>query len=577
VHQKPRYPRLFLLPFRCSSLVALPAFLIALVCFFIFPLQATLDTNHILFKALPVVAASIVYAFILPLPIRTLVWGWAFLLYSLWLELLKELTQVPPWWDAGLVGSFEIVGFTLIAYGLVPFPRTFATWRAQPPPFLQKRTALEPFTQSPSRTLLQERLEQAMGETLPNRHQLALFFLDLDHFKEVNDSLGHDIGDAELIRVEQLLGNFLKPADTALRIGGDEFALIRNPISNLDEAFFLVQQLLNTLSEPHRVHGQEIRITASIGIALFPKDARTAKQLLNNADAAMHHAKHTGRNNYQLYTPKINARTHSRATLAKDLRAAFEAGDLELQFQPQLEIASGKIRSFEALLRWRHPRHGLLSRRAFIRLAEETGLIIPIGAWVLETACRTCLSWQQLHSAPLRMAVNLSPRQFRQPKLADNIATILERTGLSPTDLEVEVTEGFLLENMNVAATILQSLSKLGVHISIDDFGTGYSSLTYLKRLPFDSIKIDRSFVHNISHNSENQAITKAIIALGHSLDLKVVAEGVETLEQFLYLQELSCDMAQGYFISKPLEGLKAKQWWEEKGTQGFSPPPFTA
>ncbi|KFI23451.1 diguanylate phosphodiesterase [Nitrosococcus oceani] len=543
---------------------------IALGWFFAFPLKSSFDINKIMLEAVILAAASITYPFILRLERNILIRGWELLLCSLLLGLLEEFTQEPWFWDTFVEGALRILGLILIAFG---FYRTQRLSRAQP----QKNQTTEnpnhhpvqydTLTGLPNHTMLRNRLEQAMGAT----RQLALLFLDLDRLKEINDSFGHEAGDRELTRVAKVLQDCLEPTDTALRIGGDEFAIIQTPALGVDKVTLLAQRLLDAIARPHKILGHEIHNSASIGITLFPSDGNKAEQLLKNADIAMYHAKHEGQNNYQLYTPAINARAHPRMALARDLQSAFESGNLYLQFQPQLSLATGRTSSFEALLRWRHPQHGMLARQTFIRLAEETGLIIPIGAWALETACQTCMGWRQLRAGPLRVAVNLSPRQFRQPDLAGSIATILEKTGLAPSALEVEVTEGLLLEDMDSAFNTLQSLSTLGVHVSVDDFGTGHASLSYLKNLPFDSIKIDHSFIHGIPADSESRTITKAVIALGHSLNLKVVAEGVETLEQLLYLQKHGCDLVQGYFISKPLDIPEAQRWWEEKGEKASS------
>lgn len=556
-------------PWRSARGLALLALLITLLWFFAFPLKYGFNIHKIILGTVILVAASAAHVFILRLGISTLTWGWSFLLCSLLLSLLGEFTYEPTLWSTTVEDTLKVLGFTLIALGFYRF-QDLLQIQLKKSRATKKRTRhlaqYDGLTGLPNRTLLQDRLEHSMAETLHSKQQLALLFMDLDRFKEINDSFGYEAGDAELIRVARMLHSCLGPTDTALRIGGDEFAVIQTHISDVDEAALLAQRILSAVAKPHKVVGHKIHTSVSIGITLFPNDARTAEQLLKNADTAMYHAKHEGRNNYQLYMPAINARVHSRVALAKELQRAFEAGDLRLHFQPQLDLASGSTVSFEALLRWHHQQHGMLTPQTFIPLAEETGLIIPIGAWVLETACQACFSWQQLHPGPLQVAVNLSPRQFRQPDLAGNIATILENIGLSPSSLEVEITEGFLIEDMDSALEILQSLSTLGVRISVDDFGTGHSSLIYLKHLPLDSIKIDRSFIHGISLDTESRAITKAIIALGHSLDLKVVAEGVETEEQLLYLQKHGCDMAQGYFIKKPLDTLSAQQWWQEKG-----------
>lgn len=554
--------------------VALLAVFIALLWCLAFPLEASLNSYHITLEILLLTIAAAVLGFVLPLRTRALSWGWILLLYSLWLDLMAEFTHEPALRDAIVVDILGALGLIFIGFGLYHacrLPERKTHIAEERVCYLAQYDAL---TGLANRTLLQDRLEQAMAEALHNRRQLALTLLNLDRFREINNSLGHEAGNAELIRVAQALHCCLGATDTALRIGGDEFAIIQTHILDMNQAAFLAQRILETLSEPHAIQGHEIHLSASMGITLFPNDASTPQQLLKNATTAMYHAKRQGRNNYQLYSPAMNVRAHSRMTLAKDLRKAFEAGNLYLQFQPQMDLATGTTISFEALLRWHHPQHGTLARQAFIRLAEETGLIVPIGAWVLETACRACFSWQQLHPGPLHIAVNLSPYQFRQPGLAENIATILTNTGLSPDSLEIEITEGLLLEDINAVAATLRTLSALGVHIAVDDFGTGHSSLTYLKRLPFDSIKIDRSFVRDIPDNAESQAITKAIITLGHNLGLKVVAEGVETLEQLLYFRELGCDSAQGHLISEPLDNPEVQQWREEEGKKRFSDPP---
>ncbi|WP_041354950.1 putative bifunctional diguanylate cyclase/phosphodiesterase [Nitrosococcus halophilus] len=556
-------------PWPSAGGLALLALFIILFWFLTFPLKQGFDLNNIILETVVLVVALVAHAFILRLGITLLTGGWGLLLGSLLLGLLGEFTQESRQWSTLVERILEILGLALIAFGFYRSQRLLQTQlkKTQAKETRSRHLAqYDALTGLPNRILLQDRLAQSMAETLHSRQQLALLFLDLDRFKDINDSFGHEIGDAELIRVAGVLHGCVGPTDTVLRIGGDEFAIIQTHILDADEAALLAQRILGAIAEPHRLQGHKIHNNVSIGITLFPSDAPTAKQLLKNADIALYHAKHEGRNNYQLYMPDINARAHSRVALAKDLQSALESGDLHLQFQPQLDLTSGRTVSFEALLRWRHPQHGMLARQTFIRLAEETGLIIPIGAWVLEIACQTCFSWQQFHSGPLQVAVNLSPRQFRQPDLAGGIAAILERTGLSPPSLEVEITEGLLIEDMDSALKTLQSLSTLGVRISVDDFGTGHSSLTYLKHLPLDSIKIDRSFIHDIPEEIESRAITKAIIALGHSLNLEVVAEGVETQEQFLYLQEYGCDRVQGYFISKPLNAPRAQKWWQEKG-----------
>jgi EAL domain-containing protein (putative c-di-GMP-specific phosphodiesterase class I) len=329
--------------------------------------------------------------------------------------------------------------------------------------------------------------------------------------------------------------------------------VLATEIANPQAATVVAQTLLSALSLPLEVDGQEHNVLASLGIALFPEDGKTLRELMSNADSAMYHAKRMGRGNYQFFTPEMNAAASARLALERDLRRALDQQEFELHYQPKVDVKSGQVLGMEALLRWRHPERGLVPPADFIPLAEEIGLITPIGAWVLKTACRQNREWQHLGLPRLRVAVNLSAVQFRQQDLPEFVAGVLAETGLDPSCLELEVTESVVMHNAREAAQVLEKLHAQGIHISIDDFGTGYSSLSYLKQFRLDTLKIDRSFVRDISSDADDAAIVRSVIALAHSLRLGVIAEGVETREQLDYLEALDCDEYQGYLRSKPL------------------------
>ncbi len=416
---------------------------------------------------------------------------------------------------------------------------------------VQRLAYFDSLTGLPNRSLFRDRLEQALAHAGRAGHRVALMFLDLDQFKEVNDTLGHATGDHLLKMVADRLGNSVRKSDTVARIGGDEFVVILTDVEGEVDVSAAASKLLSAIAVPAQVEGREMFITGSLGIALFPEDGETAETLIKNADAAMYQAKEHG-DTHQFYTTAMNALALERLLLGNDLRRALERNEFFLVYQPQVNIDSGRMTGMEALLRWRHPDLGLLPPSQFIPLAEETGLILPIGRWVLETACAQNRAWQQAGFPPLMVAVNLSGRQFREGGVAEMVAEVLAATGMPAHLLELEITETVLMDNAETTRRTLNELKAMGLQLAIDDFGTGYSSLSYLKHFPIDRLKIDRSFVHDITRHDDDAAIAEAIIAMGHSLRLKIVAEGVETLEQVEFLRARGCDEMQGFFFRRP-------------------------
>jgi diguanylate cyclase (GGDEF)-like protein/PAS domain S-box-containing protein len=406
----------------------------------------------------------------------------------------------------------------------------------------------------PNRRLLEDRLTQALALSQRNRKQTAVMFVDLDRFKAINDSLGHAVGDALLKEVTQRLVNQLRVGDTICRIGGDEFVVVLPEVKRSSDVAQVAQKVIEQLSMPVAVDGRELIVTASIGIAVFPDDGAEAETLIRNADAAMYHAKELGRANYQFFTEQMNQAASHRLALESDLRRALGRKELRLHYQPIVEAAGGKLAGHEALLRWQHPERGLVLPAEFIQLAEETGLILRIGEWVLREACR----WAKRAGGGKRgtpVAVNLSPRQFNDPKLAEHVAQALRASGLPPRLLELEITEATAMQHTDATLGTLERLKRLGVSIAIDDFGTGYSSLAYLKRFPVDKLKIDRVFVAETPADQEQVAIVSAIVALAHALDIRTVAEGVETQAQREFLARCGCDFIQGHLVGRPQAG----------------------
>lgn len=408
-------------------------------------------------------------------------------------------------------------------------------------------------TRLPNRSLLEDRLSQAIHSGERHQKQFAVMFLDLDRFKTINDSLGHHYGDKLLQAVAARLTACVRAEDTVARLGGDEFVVLLGDVSAPSVVSMIAQKLLDAMAAPLVIEGQQQSVSVSVGISMYPEDGRSLRELMSNADSAMYHAKKMGRAHYQFFAPEMNAAAGARLQLEQALRRALELNQFELHYQPKVDVASGKLIAMEALVRWNSPERGMVPPAEFIAVSEEIGLIIPLGAWVLREACRQNRAWQQAGLPQMRVAVNLSAYQFRQKDLPEFIAGVLAEAGLAAASLELEVTESVVMHNPQEAARILERLHAQGIHISVDDFGTGYSSLSYLKQFRLDTLKIDRSFVRHISSDADDAAIVRSVIALAHSLRLKVIAEGVETDEQLAYLRELGCDEYQGYLRSKPV------------------------
>ncbi len=405
----------------------------------------------------------------------------------------------------------------------------------------------------PNRLLLLDRISHAIRRATRSGSRFALLFIDLDRFKNINDNLGHQTGDELLIAVSERIQKRLRAEDTLSRLGGDEFILLMEDIPNEQQAAHLARDVLSLLSQPYHISGHDIFLSASIGISLHPEDGGDAENLIKHADTAMYRAKESGRNGYQFYTRDQSVAAFQRFSLEAALHRALERGEFELHYQPQMTLASGRITAMEALLRWRHPELGLIPPDQFIPLAEETGLILPIGEWVLETACREALRCHQLCGEQMTVAVNLSPLELQRGDPVNRVKRVLEDTGLLPRFLELEITESSAMRRGEESIAMLHELNNLGVRLAIDDFGSGYSNLGYLKQLPVSTLKIDRVFVRDLPDDNEDAAITRAIIALGHSLNLNVLAEGVETQAQRVFLEHHGCDMQQGYLLAKPL------------------------
>ena len=418
---------------------------------------------------------------------------------------------------------------------------------------LEYQASHDTLTRLPNRNVLVDRIHQALLISQRNGHQIAVIFVDLDNFKFINDSLGHNVGDELLKTAAERLVTCVRAGDTVARQGGDEFVITVSDPDVGTVAVRIAGAIQAAISQPFRINEQELVITCSIGISISPRDGEEVQTLIKNADLAMCQAKDQGRNRFRFYTSEMNVRLLSRMTMEMHLRRALERNELFLCYQPKVSLRSGKITSMEALIRWQSPELGLVSPASFIPLAEETGLIEVIGEWVLETACRQNQNWQDVGLPAIPVAVNLSACQFRQKNLVSVVERILRSSKLEPRYLELEVTESLVMQNLDRVTTILNELKALGTTLSMDDFGTGYSSLSYLKRFPFDKLKIDQSFVRDMTSDPDSATIAKAIIAMAHNLRLKVIAEGVETAGQLNYLRLHNCDEIQGYFFSKPI------------------------
>ncbi|MGH1570652.1 putative bifunctional diguanylate cyclase/phosphodiesterase [Methylobacterium sp. P31] len=408
---------------------------------------------------------------------------------------------------------------------------------------------LDPLTGLPNRLLLRERLAEALARLARSGEACALLLIDLDRFKPVNDTLGHPIGDALLEKVADRLRSTVRPTDTVARIGGDEFVILQAGIRDAAGTQALARRVVDLIGRTYMVEGHLLTIGASVGVALAPEDGTDSDKLLKNADLALYRAKLDGRGTYRFFEPEMDARMQARRKLELDMRQALARREFQLHYQPQLQLETGRLIGCEALIRWRHPEQGLVSPLDFIPLAEEIGLIVPIGEWVIRQACRDAMTWP----APMSVAVNVSPAQFKSDRLVETIISALATSGLPASRLEVEITEGVLLQENEKTLQTLHRLRELGVRVSMDDFGTGYSSLSYLRSFPFDKIKIDRSFVKDLAAKPDGEAIIRAIAGLGKSLGMTTVAEGVETSEQMQRIRLEGCTDVQGYLISKPV------------------------
>jgi diguanylate cyclase (GGDEF)-like protein/PAS domain S-box-containing protein len=408
-------------------------------------------------------------------------------------------------------------------------------------------------TDLPNRLLLRDRVTQAIAQAQRTETQIALLFIDLDHFKNINDSLGHQAGDQLLQAAAERLQRCLREGDSVARLGGDEFVIGLPGLRDTDDVMRMAGEVLEALRLPFFIDRRELHVSGSIGISLYPSDGLDADALMRAADTAMYHAKEKGRDNYQFFTESLNEAAQRRLNIANRLHRALERGEFTLHYQAQVELESSRIFGAEALIRWLPPEGGTIAPSEFIRIAEETGLIVPLGEWVLREACAQVARWRRAGFADLRIAVNLSPHQFLRPGFPSLAARILEQSGLPACALEMEITEGVLTMHSPENVTTLEQLANMGIALAVDDFGTGYSSLAYLQRFPISALKIDQSFVSGIGEDSNDTAIVTAIIAMAHSLRLKVIAEGVEFTEQSKLLREHGCDQMQGYLIRKPV------------------------
>ena len=431
---------------------------------------------------------------------------------------------------------------------------------------LKQLAQYDSLTGLPNRSLFRDRLSMTMARARRSGRILALMFLDIDRFKEINDSLGHTIGDEVLQATAGLLRQCLRDVDTIARLGGDEFTIVLENLTHADQAAFVAQKIQKTLADPIVLQGREVFVTASIGITLYPGDAADFDTLLQAADIAMYRAKEEGRNTYAFYAREMNARAAERLKMENLLRHAIERQELLLHYQPKVSVRTGQVVGAEALCRWNSKELGSVPPGEFIPLAEKSGLITPIGEWVLRTACAQNKAWQDEGLPPLLISVNLSPRQLRQKDLVEMVASVLEKAGIPPQLLELEITEGMIMQEPENVTAILRRFHELGVQLSVDDFGTGYSSLAYLKRFPVQKLKIDQSFVRDLSTDADDASIVKAVVVIAKSLGLKVVAEGVETQAQLAFLAKLDCDEYQGYYFSKPVPATEFRSALEKAG-----------
>lgn len=435
----------------------------------------------------------------------------------------------------------------------------------------------------PNRRLFKERSATVIKQSLRYNRMMALFFLDLDHFKRINDTLGHTMGDNLLKACAKRLRQVVRDADViaspkdqdsetmVARFGGDEFTLLISDIAQATDAAKVARRILKSFAQPLKLAGRDIYISTSIGISVFPADGDDVETILRNADVAMYHAKDSGRNNYQFYSQSMNAKAFERLALENNLRKALEKQELVPYYQPKFSLHNNKLTGFEVLLRWCHPDIGLVAPSEFISIAEETGLIIPIGEWILMASCQQLKYWHDIGFSDLTLAVNISSHQFKNENLVNCLRNVIAATNISPDKLELEITESVIMDNCEETVLKLEELKQIGVSLAIDDFGTGYSSLSYLKRFPIDHLKIDKSFIHDITIDPDDAAISKAVIVLSHSLNLTVTAEGVESVEQLEFLAEHNCDEVQGFLFSKPVNANKITQELKNKNLLDLS------
>ncbi len=463
----------------------------------------------------------------------------------------KNGHAVPLWLTTSTVldDAGQVTHYVSVFSDITPFKESQAQ--------LEQLAHHDPLTGLPNRLLFLARLEHALERARREGGRVAVLFFDLDHFKNINDSLGHPAGDCLLQAVTVRLQDSVREEDTVARLGGDEFTLLLEGLQESRDAGTVAEKALQVLAKPFDLDGHEAYVTGSVGISLFPDDGQDVTTLLKNADSALYQAKEQGRNSYHFYTKDLTATAFKRLALESSLRRAVAGGEFTLYYQPQIALASGQIVGAEALVRWRHPERGLVLPAEFIPMSESTGLIMTLGEWVLRTACAQAKTWQNEGLPPLRMAVNISSIQVTRGRITDTVERVLEETGLDPCYIELEITESLIMQQTKQTFATLDALKTMGVMLAIDDFGTGYSSLSYLKRLPLHRLKIDKSFVRDIPEDPNDVAITRAVIALGDHLHLVVVAEGVETQTQMEFLRSSGCDEAQGYLYGAPLPPIE--------------------
>jgi diguanylate cyclase (GGDEF)-like protein len=413
-------------------------------------------------------------------------------------------------------------------------------------------------TKLPNRSLLRDRFDQAIATAMRDNTLVALLFLDLDQFKAVNDSLGHEVGDQLLLGAADRINRCVRETDTVCRLGGDEFVILLTNLQNAGGASQVAQKVLDGCSSPIAIGKHLLNTSFSIGISMYPDDGNDFDTVMKLADTAMYYAKDAGRNTYRFYTEQMNVNAMERMTWLNNMHRAIERNEFVLHYQPQFDLSTGHLIGLEALIRWNSPKQGLVPPAKFIQVAEDSGLIVPIGTWVLQEACRQNRAWQDAGYPPVVVSVNLSALQFRRGNIVDSVEHILKETGLDPQWLELELTESILVHDIEQVLEIVRNLKKIGIGLAIDDFGTGYSSLTYLKRFSVDKLKIDQSFIRNLTVDFEDAAIVRSIIQLGKGLGLKTIAEGVETTAQTEYLRQEGCDEVQGYLFGHPLPADEA-------------------